>query len=233
MAIAAGTVLCAGSGPASADAPAPINATANGNAVAGGLSFQPANITGAVGQTVTWRNTDAVAPHTVTEDHGLFDLVGNNVNGTPVSDPGFGPGTSVSLVLSAGTATYYCKVHPGKMNGVLAVPVTLALGPGLAQAKTPARTAAGRRRRAARRRAFQRTLTLTWAAAAPADGEVFDVQQRRGGGAWTTIADGTSAVTLREKAGRRGTVTAVRARLRLAADARKATGWSPEATVTG
>lgn len=212
---------------------APIAATANGNAVAGGLSFAPASITGRVGQQVTWKDTDVIAPHTVTEDHGLFDLVGNNVNGTPISASGFGPGTSVALTLSAGTTSYFCRVHPGQMKGVLAVPVTLTLGPALAPAAHPAKTALGRRRRAARRRAFQRALTLTWATQAPAAGQVFDVELRRGTGPWTSVAAASTQTSLVVRAGRRGTVTGVRARLRRGDDPTRATGWSPVAEVTG
>jgi plastocyanin len=227
----AGTL--AGAGGVGAEGEAPIAATANGNAFTGGLSFAPDNIDGRVGQTVRWTNTDVIAPHTITEDHGLFDLVGNNVNGTPITASGFGPATSVDLVLPAGTISYFCRVHPGDMKGVLAVPVTLQLGPGLAAPKTKAKTAAGRKRQAARRRAFQRTLKVTWAKAAPVAGEVYDVEIRRGSGAFTPLAAATTTTSAVVKAGRRGTVTTVRARLRAADDASRATGWSPDASVTG
>lgn len=212
---------------------APIASTANGNAFTGGLSFAPADISGRVGQTIRWTNTDVIAPHTVTEANGLFDLVGNNVNGTPVSPSGFGPGTAVDLPLVAGTIAYFCRVHPVDMKGILAVPVTLALSPPLAAPKTTARTRRGRDRRAARRRAFQRTLFVTWAASAPAAGQVFDVELRRGSGPWTPLVSGTTQTSARAKAGVRGTRTAIRSRLRLADDVARATGWSPEAIVTG
>ncbi len=230
--LALGGALVAAGG-VGAEGEAPIAATANGNAFTGGLSFAPARIDGRVGQTVRWTNTDVIAPHTVTEDHALFDLVGNNVNGTPITASGFGPQTSVDLVLPAGTISYFCRVHPGAMKGVLAVPVTLQLGPGLAAPRTKARTAAGRKRRAARRRAFQRTLTATWAASAPTAGEVYDVEVRRGSGAFKTLLSGTRETSTTLKAGRRGTVTTVRARLRGATDPTRATGWSPDASVTG
>jgi plastocyanin len=195
-----------------ADHPRPIEAKANRNIFTGGLSFTPAKIDGHVGQLVRWTNTDYIAPHTVTEDHGLFNLVGNNVNGTPISAPGFD--TSVDLTLMAGTITYYCVVHPTQMHGVLAVPVTLQLGP------------------RPRRRAPQRTLTIMWAVEPPSAGEVYDVERRVGHGAWAPIATGTTKISTRVMAGKRGTTTAVRARLRRADDIKKATGWSPEASVT-
>ncbi len=215
-----------------ADTP-PVAITANGNAFAGGLSFAPAMVRGQVGQLARWTNTDVIAPHTVTEVHGLFDLVGNNVNGTPVSPSGFGPGTSVQLALPAATISYFCRVHPKDMMGVISVPTSLVLGPGY---KTPARrasTATARKRRAARRRAFQRTLTITWASVAPATGEAFDVEVRRGTGKWIPVATATTTTSMRIKAGKRGTLTTVRSRLRRADDVARATGWSPDATVTG
>jgi plastocyanin len=227
----AGTLAAAGG--VNAEGEPPIAATANGYAFTGGLSFAPDKIDGRVGQTVRWTNTDVIAPHTITEDHGLFDLVGNNVNGTPITASGFGPATSVDLVLAAGTISYFCRVHPGDMKGVLAVPVTLQLGPGFTAPKKKARTVAGRKRQAARRRAFQRTLTVTWAKDAPATGEVYDVEIRRGSGAFTTLAAATTKTSAVVRAGRRGTVTTIRARLRAADDATRATGWSPGASVTG
>jgi plastocyanin len=189
-----------------------IEAQANGNIFTGGLSFTPAKINGQVGQLVRWTNTDFIAPHTVTEDHGLFDLVGTNTNGTPVSKPGFDG--SVDLLLMAGTITYYCVVHPTQMHGTLSVPVTLTLGP------------------RPRHRSPQRTVTLLWAVEPPSAGEVYDVERRVGNGAWTPIATGTTKISTRIMAGTPGTVTTVRARLRSAADAKRTTGWSPEASVT-
>lgn len=212
---------------------APIAVSANGNAFTGGLSFAPAKVQGVVGQTVRWNNTDVIAPHTVTERNGLIDLVGSNVNGTPVSASGFGPGETVELALPASTIDYFCRVHPAEMVGVLAVPVTLVRGPGYKAPKTPARTKLGKRRRAARKKAFQRTMTATWAPTAPAAGQVFDVELRRGTGPWTPLQTATTTTSATFRGGKRGTVTAVRARLRRADDAARATGWSPEASVTG
>lgn len=226
-------LVLAGTSVVGAAEEAPVAATANGNAISGGLSFEPAKIKAPVGRVVSWSNTDFIAPHTVTEQHRLFDLVGKNVNATPVSPGGFGPGESVALPLPAGTIDYFCRVHPADMVGVLEVPVTLALGRTYVAPKTKARTKRGRARRAARRRAFQRTLAATWAPAAPAEGQSFDVQTRRGSGPWTTLLTATTKTSTTLKAGPRGTVTAVRSRLRRTDDPNRATGFSPAASVTG
>src|SRR5205823_4831978 len=67
----------------------------------------------------------------------------------------------------AGTARYYCKVHPTQMHGVVAVPVKLAVKPGPMKNGHPTRIVA-----------------MRWASAAPVKGEAFDVQVKRGSGRW-------------------------------------------------
>jgi plastocyanin len=96
--------------PALADA-ATTEVGANGNVFTGGLSFTPARLTLSVGDTVRWRNTDNVVPHTATEDHGLWDLTGT-YGATPANPAGFGPGETRERVFEAGTQAYYCRVHP-------------------------------------------------------------------------------------------------------------------------
>jgi plastocyanin len=65
-----------------------------------GFAFSPPRITVAVGDTVTWSNSDAQS-HTATADDGSFDT------GTI---PG---GRSGSATFSAaGTFAYHCKIHP-------------------------------------------------------------------------------------------------------------------------
>jgi len=202
-----------------AAAAATTNVNANGNAVTDGLSFTPATITVAVGDTVRWTNTDFLVPHTATEDHGLWDLAGS-YGGTPVNPSGFGPGASVQRVFEAGTTAYYCRVHPQQMRGVVGVPVTL----GLAQRRV--------RVRGSRKARLVHYVRATWAVAAPASGEVFDVEVRRGTGNWRSARSGTTETNALIRAGRRGTVTHVRARLRRADNADAATGWSPDAQIT-
>jgi plastocyanin len=200
---------------------------ANGNAFTGGLSFTPASVTVAVGGVVRWTNTDVLVPHTATEDHGLWDL-GGSYGQTPANPPGFAPGASVQRAFEAGTAHYYCRVHPVQMHGVVAVPVSLALDKQVVTRHVRGR---GHRRRRTIRRAVY-TVVATWATQQPAPGEVFDVQVARGSGAFQPLLTATTQTTARVPAVGRGTVTHVRARLRRAADAAAATDWSPDATVT-
>jgi plastocyanin len=225
---ALGTVLLLAVAPAAgAQSPAVTGVAANGNIFTGGLSFAPAAVTVPVGGIVRWTNTDFVAPHTATEDHGLWSLSGS-YGQTPVNPAGFGPGTSVQRAFEAGTTHYYCLVHPTQMRAVVSVPVSLAIEKRVIKRKVRRK---GHRRKVTVRRTV-RTVVATWAVQPPANGEVFDVQVRRGTGAWGPLVTGTSAVEQRLSAGKAGTVTGVRARLRSASDATKATDWSPDASIT-
>jgi plastocyanin len=124
-AIAGAVLIAAFAAPISvAAAPDRAEINANGNAFTGGLSFTPAQASVRVGGIAKWTNTDFLVPHTVTEKHNLFDLAGD-YGGTPLTPAGFGPGESVQLVASAGTFSYYCRVHP-TMLGVLSVPVRVS-----------------------------------------------------------------------------------------------------------
>lgn len=171
----------------------------------GSLNFDPAKVSVKVGQVVQWTNTDDAVPHTATEDHGLWDLSGTY--GLP-GNYGFGPGESVQRAFEAGTHHYYCKVHPDDMKGVVEVPVKL------------------KKLRHHRARA-------TWSSAAPADGQVFDVQRRVNGGPWRTFVKGTRKRRTKFERGARGTRVDVRARLRSADDPKKAIDWSPPARIRG
>jgi plastocyanin len=203
----------------------PRTVNANGNAFTGGLAFDPAEVSVAVGDTVRWVNTDELVPHTATEDHGLWDLTGT-YGGTPANPPGFGPGESRERAFEAGTHRYYCKVHPEEMRGTVSVPARLAV--------ERVRVRSRRRSRRGRRRTVLRTRILaTWAAAPPAEGLLFDVERRRAGGDWQPLATGTPAGSGRFAAGTRRTVWEVRARLRRADDATAATDWSPPARIRG
>jgi plastocyanin len=99
---------------------------ANGNVFTGGLSFTPASVRAAVGDTVRWRNTDNVVPHTATENHRLWDL-GGDYGQTPANPSGFGPGETVQRRFEAGTHSYFCRVHPTQMRGRIDVAPTLAV----------------------------------------------------------------------------------------------------------
>ena len=222
--LAAGALGVALVGAAPAGAATEVGA--NGNFATGGLSFTPAEVTVAVGQTVNWRNTDSFVPHTSTEDHGLWDLTGD-YGATPANPPGYAPGAVVGRVFEAGTHRYYCRVHPEEMKGTVTVPVTLV---------TETERRRLRRKRRGKGRRFKRItyVRATWAALAPAEGLVFDVEHRVGTvTAWRPWRTGTRDQTGRFRAGIRGTTWQVRARLRHAENADAATGWSPPVSITG
>lgn len=65
-----------------------------------GMAFNPSTITVAANTTITWTNKDAVT-HTVTSNPALFDSgsIGKN-------------GIYSYTFTTAGTYSYYCKVHP-------------------------------------------------------------------------------------------------------------------------
>lgn len=157
LAVAAALIALAGPSAASAR-----TIDANGNALSGGLSFGPPFTQVAVGDEVSWTNTDFLAPHTATEQHGLWDLAGDF--GPPVSPGGFPPGATVSRAFEAGTHNYLCTVHGSVMSGRVAVPVTL-------------------------RRQGKRLIGI-WAPAPPAAGSVFDVEVRTKRG-WRSAFEGT------------------------------------------
>ena len=64
------------------------------------FAFAPADVTAAVGETITWTNADS-APHTATLDDGACDT-GN-----------IAQNASAGLVFdAAGTYPYHCAIHP-------------------------------------------------------------------------------------------------------------------------
>jgi plastocyanin len=71
-----------------------------------GMAFNPSSITVTAGTTITWTNKDAVA-HTVTSKTNDFDS-GN-----------LGTNSTFSFTFAtAGTYSYYCKVHPSMVATV-------------------------------------------------------------------------------------------------------------------
>jgi plastocyanin len=205
----AAAALAAGMAPSGGAHGAGANVSAEGNAFTGGLQFAPNAVTVYVGQSVHWTNTDQLVPHTATEDHGLWDLSGTS--GVPPYQ-GFGPGEVRERVFEAGTHHYYCRVHPADMKGVVSVPVTISV----------------KQRRTRKKRRYSQ-VTVIWASDMPAEGEVFDVERKRGNGEWLRVRLGTRdpRLTFRSK---RGVAWAFRARLRKAGDEKAVTDWSPEAS---
>ena len=225
--IIAGAALAA---PAAAGA-ATTEVGANGNVFTGGLSFTPAKLTLAVGDAVRWRNTDNIVPHTATEDHGLWDL-GGDYGATPANPSGFGPGETRERVFEAGTQAYYCRVHPTQMRGTIAVAPRLAVQHVRVKIRRKRRPVTTRKRRRRARTKVISYLVAVWASASPAQGLAFDVQRARAGGGWIPLGTGTRNTNARFRIAR-GSTWLVRARLRSAADASKATGWSPPAGIRG
>jgi plastocyanin len=210
--------------------------SANGNAFTGGLSFAPAKVSVPVGGSVAWHNTDFIAPHTATENHGLWDY-GGIYGQTPINGAGFAPGVTVTRQFEAGTQLYYCKVHPVQMHGEVDVPVTLALTSSKqrVRVKVKVKRAHGRHKAVYRYKRVLRSVEYVEATWAPgtklASGRVMDVQVRSGSGAWKPFLTGTPTTSGQFKAGKKGTVWEVQARLRGAPGAE--TGWSPAAKITG
>ena len=222
-------VLVAGSGPASAgygdpggpggsgsSAPA-VNVDAAGNPVSGGLAVVPASVTVAVGDVVQWTNTDSVAPHTSTEDNGLWRLSGTY---GPPGAMGYGPGETVQRRFAAGTWSYFCEVHPKEMRGRVAVPVTLRVRHGSSRAE-----AASNR---------PRVLAIWGVEKLPAD-QAFDVQKAVNGGPWRTVRSGTDS--LRDSfPANAGKVVTFRARVRRTTapspSSAAKSGYSPVAKIT-
>jgi len=128
LAIVPGLVLVAGAMAAPA--------LAQGDAVSiVGTSFQPATITVAVGDTVTWTTTESIgAQHTVTSGKPGDPDVGK------AFDSGFGlqnNGDSYKFTFqTAGTYDYFCQVHPSQMTGH--VIVMAAGGSALPASEAPA-----------------------------------------------------------------------------------------------
>jgi hypothetical protein len=187
--------------------------------------FAPAPLTVPLGETVRWRNTDFLVPHTATERQRLWNLTGD-YGKTPISPAGFAPGATVQRRFEAGTHRYLCEVHPVPMRGIVAVAPTVRI------VRVRRRVTIRRRGRRPRRRTrVVRVVEARWAVAVPAAGLAFDVERRRAGGVWRPLAGGTAATTGRFDAGSRGTVWEIRARLRRARAADEATDWSPVASI--
>jgi plastocyanin len=87
--------------------PADVTITIQGNR--GNQSFAPDPATMRVGQTVAWRNADSIT-HNATQD----------VNRFATSNLGAGATSSPLTMVTAGTFTYHCTIHPG-MVGTLTV----------------------------------------------------------------------------------------------------------------
>jgi plastocyanin len=99
-------------------APVPAPQGGQGMVSIQGFAFNPGTITVRVGQQVVWVNNDS-APHTTTS--------GSCSGGTCTPAPGWdsgtlNPGQSFSFTFtSAGTFTYFCRIHGASMQGTVVV----------------------------------------------------------------------------------------------------------------
>lgn len=92
------------------------------------FDFNPRDLSIDVGETITWTNTGQ-RPHTVSDRGGTFDT-------GPIA-----PGADGSITFSTpGRYFFFCRINPGKMNGVLEVkPVAERFRSVRIQAVDPAR----------------------------------------------------------------------------------------------
>lgn len=100
-----------GGNPAAPSAPTPAPSPAGADVVItiAGMSFSPNSVAVQAGQTVAWKNADAVS-HSATQDSGTFD-----------TGPIPAGATSKAITISNTTALkYHCMFHPGmvaSLNG--------------------------------------------------------------------------------------------------------------------
>ena len=196
-----------------ASAAEPQEVAAAGNPFTGGLAFEPAKVEIAVGQTVRWTNTDFFAPHTATEDHGLWDL-GGTYGATPFTPSGFGPGDSVERRFEAGSWDYYCRVHGSVQSGEVDVPVSVR------SRTTKARNGEPRY-----------AVSARWSRTTPLAGQAFDVQIRRKSG-WRLVREDTDERSMRSGGLRKGVELDFRARVQRTDEPEARSGWSPPASIT-
>lgn len=219
---------------ASAQSPPPAaNVNAEGNVFTGGLRFNPDSVKVGAGDVVRWTNTDFLVPHTATEDHGLWNLTGT-YGGTAANPPGFGPGETRQRAFAAGSWSYFCEVHPVEMRGKVSVPVSLSDQPAKRKKKKRKKkkgriAAAAKKTKKKSGKRFE--IVAVWAGEGLPQGQVFDVQARRGSADWKTVMDGTHALRAVFPGGAKGTSWTFRARVRSANESARASGYSPEASI--
>jgi plastocyanin len=86
-----------------------------------GLEFEPAEITVAVGDTITWEVTEAIgSPHSVTSGTPGDADAGEEFDSGPAGLADVGE-TFEHTFESAGTFDYYCTVHGASMSGQVVV----------------------------------------------------------------------------------------------------------------
>lgn len=94
---------------------APPAFAASANVTIDEFKFQPATVTITVGDTVTWTNDQADVPHTATAKTGATFDSGSLATGDTYSE----------TFDTAGTISYFCKIHPN-MTGTIVVEAAAA-----------------------------------------------------------------------------------------------------------
>lgn len=110
------------------------------------------------------------------------------------------------MALRRGGWDYFCEIHP-EMTGHVDVPVKV---------RPRGRDRLG--------------VVVRWAAEAPPEGQLFDVQRSNHGRGFRAVIDGTRRLKARFPA-KRGDELAFRARVWLESNPGRASGWSPPAAI--
>jgi plastocyanin len=106
--LVASTTACSSSSSPSSltNGPSPdVTVTIAGNL--GAQSFTPSPVAMRVGQTVSWKNNDAIT-HDATQNGSGFTT--GNIAGGATSSP--------IMMSTAGTFTYHCAIHPGMVGTI-------------------------------------------------------------------------------------------------------------------
>jgi plastocyanin len=104
----ASTPACSSSSSPSSPTTSPsadVTVTIAGNL--GAQSYTPSPVAMRVGQTINWKNADAIT-HNATQDGNLFAT--GNIAGGAASSP--------IMMNTAGTFAYHCSIHPGMIGTI-------------------------------------------------------------------------------------------------------------------
>jgi plastocyanin len=174
-----------------------------GDPAFGSLGFKQAVNEAVVGEQVRFANGSGTT-HQVVERSGLFAF-------------SVGPKAEVRRVLEAGQHRVYSPEYPDFMSAVIRVPPD-------AELKRKVVTRRNKRTKVRTRR-VTRSAEVRWAVAAPEDGHSFDVERRRGRGAWQSWRAATTTTSGRFSV-KAGDSWRIRVRTRTGDSAG---AWSPSA----
>jgi plastocyanin len=101
------TAGCSSSSSPSSPTTTSADVTVSIAGVLGAQSFVPNPVAMRVGQTISWKNADAIT-HDATQDGSRFTT--GNIAGGATSSP--------IMMSTAGTFTYHCAIHPGMVGTI-------------------------------------------------------------------------------------------------------------------